>query len=70
MQESQANSNILSDSRPSASGEVANILQSRMMAALDELKNCPREGSPREDGGDARRVGAPTRSAPQLSTPA
>jgi hypothetical protein len=36
--ESQANSNILSELAARSSGEVANILQSRMMAALDEFK--------------------------------
>jgi hypothetical protein len=38
MLESQANSNILSELAARSSGEVANILQSRMMAALDEFK--------------------------------
>lgn len=38
MQESQANSNILSELAARNGGEVASILQSRMMAALDELK--------------------------------
>ena len=36
--ENQANSNILSEMTARSSGEVANILQSRMMAALDEFK--------------------------------
>jgi hypothetical protein len=36
--ESQANSNILSELAARSGGEVANILQSRMLAALDELK--------------------------------
>jgi hypothetical protein len=36
--ESQANSNILSELAARSSGEVANILQTRMLAALDELK--------------------------------
>jgi hypothetical protein len=36
--ESQANSNILSEMTVRSSAEVANILQSRMMAALDEFK--------------------------------
>ena len=36
--ENQANSNILSEMAARSSGEVANILQSRMMAALDEFK--------------------------------
>jgi hypothetical protein len=38
MQEGQANSNILSELAARNGGEVANILQSRTMAALDELK--------------------------------
>ena len=38
MQEGQANSNILSELAARNGGEVANILQSRIMAALDELK--------------------------------
>ena len=38
MVESQANSNILSELAARSSGEVATILQSRMMAALDEFK--------------------------------
>ena len=37
MLESQANSNILSELAARGSGEVANILQSRMIAALDEF---------------------------------
>ena len=36
--ENQANSNILSEMAGRSSAEVANILQSRMMAALDEFK--------------------------------
>jgi hypothetical protein len=36
--ENQANSNILSEMAARSGAEVANILQSRMMAALDELK--------------------------------
>jgi hypothetical protein len=36
--EGQANSNILSELAARSGGEVANILQSRMMAALDEFK--------------------------------
>jgi hypothetical protein len=38
MQESQANSNVLSELAARSSGDVANILQSRMFAALDEFK--------------------------------
>jgi hypothetical protein len=38
IQENQANSNILSEIAARANGEVADILQSRMMAALDEFK--------------------------------
>jgi hypothetical protein len=36
--ENQANSNILSEMAARSSAEVATILQSRMMAALDEFK--------------------------------
>ena len=36
--ENQANSNILSEMAVRSGAEVANILQSRMMAALDEFK--------------------------------
>jgi hypothetical protein len=36
--ENQANANILSEMAARSSAEVANILQSRMMAALDEFK--------------------------------
>ena len=36
--ENQANSNILSEMAARSSAEVANILQSRMMDALDEFK--------------------------------
>ena len=36
--ENQANSNILSEMTARSSAEVANILQSRMMAAFDEFK--------------------------------
>ena len=38
MLESQANSNVLSELAARSSGEVADILQSRMIAALDEFK--------------------------------
>jgi hypothetical protein len=38
MLENQANSNILSELAARSSGEVAEILQSRMIAALDEFK--------------------------------
>jgi hypothetical protein len=38
LQEGQANSNILSELAARNGGEVAGILQSRMLAALDELK--------------------------------
>jgi len=38
IQENQANSNILSEIAARSSGEVATILQSRIMAALDEFK--------------------------------
>jgi hypothetical protein len=36
--ESQTNSNILSETAARSSAEVANILQSRIMAALDEFR--------------------------------
>ena len=36
--ESQTNSNILSETAARSSAEVANVLQSRMMAALDEFR--------------------------------
>jgi hypothetical protein len=36
--EGQANSNILSELAARSSGEVANVLQSRMIAALDEFR--------------------------------
>jgi phasin family protein len=38
IKECQSNSNILSELAARSSGEVANTLQSRMMAALDEFK--------------------------------
>lgn len=38
MLESQANSNVLSELAARSSGEVADILQTRMIAALDEFK--------------------------------
>jgi hypothetical protein len=38
MLESQANSNVLSELAARSGGEVADILQSRMIAALDEFK--------------------------------
>jgi phasin family protein len=38
IKECQSNSNVLSEIAARSSGEVANTLQSRMMAALDELK--------------------------------
>ncbi len=43
MQENQANSNILSELAARSGGEVASILQSRMVAALDEFKGLPLE---------------------------
>jgi hypothetical protein len=36
--EGQANSNILSELAARSSGEVATVLQSRMIAALDEIR--------------------------------
>ena len=38
LKKSQANSNVLSELAARSSGDVANILQSRMFAALDEFK--------------------------------
>jgi phasin family protein len=38
IKESQSNSNVLSELAARSSGDVANTLQSRMMAALDEFK--------------------------------
>ena len=38
IKECQSNSNVLSELAARSSGEVANTLQSRMMAALDEFK--------------------------------
>jgi hypothetical protein len=38
IQEGQANSNILAELAARSSGDVANTLQSRLMAALDEFK--------------------------------
>jgi hypothetical protein len=46
MQEGQANSNILSELAARNGGEVANILQSRMMAALDEYKAALEKAAP------------------------
>ena len=69
MQESQANSNILSELAARSGGEVANILQSRMMAALDELKAALEKAVPQKPAAiPAALVHQP--SAPQLSTPA
>jgi phasin family protein len=39
IKECQANSNVLSELAARSGGEVANTLQSRMMAALDEFKS-------------------------------
>ena len=44
--EGQANSNILSELAARSGGEVANILQSRMLAALDELKTALEKAAP------------------------
>lgn len=46
MMESQANANILSELAARSSGDVANILQSRMMAALDEVKAALEQAAP------------------------
>ena len=48
MLESQANSNILSELAARSSGEVADILQSRMMAALDEFKAALEQAIPEQ----------------------
>ena len=57
MLESQANSNILSELAARGGGEAANILQSRMIAALDEFKA-------------ALEQAIPERPAPALVAPA
>lgn len=46
IEESQANSNILSELAARHGGEVASILQSRMIAALDELKAALERAAP------------------------
>ena len=46
MLESQANSNVLSELAARSSGEVADILQSRMIAALDEFKAAMEQAIP------------------------
>lgn len=48
MLESQANSNILSELAARGSGEVANILQSRMIAALDEFTAALQQAMPEQ----------------------
>lgn len=47
MLESQANSNVLSELAARSGGEVADILQSRMIAALDEFKAALEQALPR-----------------------
>jgi hypothetical protein len=46
IQEGQANSNILVELAARSSGDVANTLQSRLMAALDELKAALERATP------------------------
>jgi hypothetical protein len=46
MMESQANANILSELAARSSGDVANILQARMLAALDEVKAALEQAAP------------------------
>lgn len=46
MMESQAHSNILTELAARSSGDVANILQSRMLAALDEVKAALDQAAP------------------------
>jgi hypothetical protein len=46
IQEGQANSNILGELAARSSGDVANTLQSRLMAALDEFKAALEHASP------------------------
>jgi len=48
MLESQAKSNVLSELAARSSGEVANILQSRMIAALDEYKAALEQAIPEQ----------------------
>ncbi len=48
MLEGQANSNILSELTARGSGEVANILQSRMIAALDEFTAALQQAIPQQ----------------------
>jgi len=59
LQENQANSNILSEIAARSSGEVATILQSRMMAALDEFKAALEHAIPDQISADAFAAPAP-----------
>ncbi len=65
MMESQANSNILSELAARSSGDVADILQSRMMAALDEVKAALEQAAP-----DKLPVAAPAVLTVQPASPA
>ena len=68
MQEGQANSNILSELAARNGGEVANILRSRMMAALDELKAALEKAVPEKP--PALRQTPPATLVHQPGTPA
>ncbi len=46
IKECQSNSNVLSELAARSGGEVANTLQSRMMAALDEFKTALEQAIP------------------------
>jgi hypothetical protein len=48
MLESRANSNVLSELAARSGGDVANILQSRMIAALDEFKAALEQAIPEQ----------------------
>ncbi|MBL6617712.1 MAG: hypothetical protein ISP49_14770 [Reyranella sp.] len=63
MQEGQANSNILSELAARNGGEVANILQSRMMAALDELAAALEKAAPQKPAATPTLVHQPSLAA-------
>ncbi len=46
MMEGQANANILTELAARSGGDVANVLQSRMLAALDEVKAALEQAAP------------------------
>jgi hypothetical protein len=56
MLESQANSNVLSELAARSGGEVADILQSRMIAALDEFKAALEQAIPQTSAPASRTV--------------